>query len=155
MAISNNLSVWPIRISVAAHLANLAAAQAPSDTLENVESLPEKLFRPLPFVQFAHFCARAFRILRPITHVRAPFRDCHCRTICYCNRAASSTWARATRCHQALCPAQVRWFENTLLEVLKILEATENWKFWQLNYHRMRKCKSLRKSHVRCCSLVD
>ena len=63
MAISNNLSVWPIRIFVAAHLANLAAAQAPSDTAENVESLPEKLFRPLPFVQFAHFCAHTLMIL--------------------------------------------------------------------------------------------
>ena len=44
---------------------------------------------------------------------------------------------------------------GTLLEVLKILEVTEKWKFCVLNYHRMRKCKSLRKSHVRCCSLVD
>ena len=31
---------------------------------------------------------------------------------------------------------------GTLLEVLKILEATENLKFCGLNYHRMRKCKT-------------
>ena len=39
MAISNNFSVGPFRVSVAAHLAHLVAAQAPSDTAEYVESL--------------------------------------------------------------------------------------------------------------------
>ena len=60
-----------------------------------------------------------------------------------------------------LCKPHFTWViwtilpkNGTLSEVLKILEATENLKFWRLNYHRMRKCESLRKSHVRCCSLV-
>ena len=60
-----------------------------------------------------------------------------------------------------LCKPHFTWViwtilakNGTLLEVLKILEATENLNFCALNYHRMRKCESLRKSHVRCCSLV-
>jgi hypothetical protein len=39
MAISNNLRVRPFHVFVAAHLAHLVAAQAPSDTAEYVESL--------------------------------------------------------------------------------------------------------------------
>ena len=60
-----------------------------------------------------------------------------------------------------LCKPHFTWViwtilakNGTLSEVLKILEATENLKFCPLNYYRMRKCESLRKSHVRCCSLV-
>ena len=46
-----------------------------------------------------------------------------------------------------LCKPRFAWViwtiytkNGTLSEVLKILEATEKWKFWRLNYHRMRKC---------------
>ena len=62
---------------------------------------------------------------------------------------------------KSLCKPHFRWViwtilakNGTLSEVLKILEATENLNFCALNYYRMRKCKSLRKSHLRCCSLV-
>ena len=108
MAISNNLSLRPIRIFVAAHLANLVAARAPSDTPKNAESLPEKLFRPLLFVQFAHFCAHAFIILHPITHVRAPARNCHRVTICYRTRgAARGGAARGRRAQYLRCVSPI------------------------------------------------
>ena len=96
MAISNNFSVGPFHLFVAAHLANLVAAQAPSDTAKYVESLPEKLFRPLlPFVQFANFCAHALWVFRPITQRRTLFRRsylCAART-----RASVCRWRRWTR----------------------------------------------------------
>ena len=48
-----------------------------------------------------------------------------------------------------LCKPHFTWViwtiltkNGTLLEVLKILEATENLKFCGLNYHRMRKCNT-------------
>lgn len=50
---------------------------------------------------------------------------------------------------KSLCKPHFRWViwtilakNGTLLEVLKILEATKKWKFCVLNYHRMRKCNT-------------